>query len=710
MTLLARHLLGDIACDYLQDAEGGIGLRLVPAACLDALVAPRPSVPPPGGNPTVRRPDPLAHVQLAGQPLPIGFAAGRTMQYSPVTLGLRLEGQRVERSADGAVAVITTLANTAAGIAIEHRLRWRPGWSWLRIATSCTNRGQAPVRLELLTGAVLGDITPFAADDAPDRLHLHRFRSSWSAEGRHEERSLVDLHLERSWSGHAVVSERYGQVGSMPVRGFVPWIGVEDRGAQVIWALQPDAAASWQCEVGRRADNVSIACGPADREFGHWWVDLAPGGRQDAPEATAVCCRGGIDQACERLVAAIDAGLQVPEVEERLPVSFNEWCTSWGNPSHERLAALADRLVGTGIEVLTIDAGWFLPECGAWCDAQGDWIPSPRLFPHGLAAATAAIAARGLRPGLWFEWEVVGRNSSLWERREWLLHRDGSPITVGDRRFLDCRLEPVREHLRARMLALLRSCGIRHLKMDYNESIGIGADGVQSPAEEMARATAAAQAWVAELRRELPDLVVECCASGGHRLEPSWLRLVAQASFSDIHEGRSIPLVGAALHRLIPVRMNQIWAVLHAADDRERIAWSLAAGLLGRLCVSGDADRLDETGMGLVKAAVAFSQCIAPVLRHGRSRVHGPAGAGSWSHPAGWQAVVREHGDRAFVIVHAFAGSPEAGPIPLPAGTWRIEAVFPDFRAPGSCSEGGLATTLDGSAGDRAGAWVLARV
>ena len=80
----------------------------------------------------------------------------------------------------------------------------------------------------MLSSFSLGGITPYATDDAPERLTVHRFRSTWSAEGRLDSRTVEQLQLERSWIGHGIACERFGQVGSMPVRGFFPFVAVED--------------------------------------------------------------------------------------------------------------------------------------------------------------------------------------------------------------------------------------------------------------------------------------------------------------------------------------------------------------------------------------------------------------------------------------------------------------------------------------------------
>ncbi len=95
-----------------------------------------------------------------------------------------------------------------------------------------------PPALEFLSSFSLGGITPFAADDAPGRLRLHRFRGVWSMEGRLETRAFEEIQLSCSWSGSAVRCERFGAVGSLPVNGFFPFVAVEDTAAGVVWGAQ----------------------------------------------------------------------------------------------------------------------------------------------------------------------------------------------------------------------------------------------------------------------------------------------------------------------------------------------------------------------------------------------------------------------------------------------------------------------------------------
>jgi alpha-galactosidase len=666
---------------YVTDEQTGmLGLWLVPTGMRHAIGAHRKFLSGVeidgihGGGARAWQVESLIQLKALGDDPPANFAQGRTLRNSVTVDRLKFTAQEVSRTG-GLVRVRSTFTHQDRGWQAHHDLRWPRGASWLESSVTVENRSAESLTLEFLSSFSLGGITPFAADDAPGRLRLHQFRSVWSMEGRLETRAFEDLQLERSWSGSAPRCERFGAIGSLPVNGFFPFVAVEDTVAGVVWGAQVAHPGSWQMEVYRRDDWASISGGLADREFGHWMKTIPPGASFTSPSATLACVAGDLDALCAALTAAQERAVAaLPESERTLPVIFNEWATSWGHPSEENMLPLAEALRGTGVKYLVMDAGWFKDPGGSWHTAQGEWKPSAQMYPRGLRATADSIRACGLIPGIWFEMEVIGAASSLFERADLLLLRDGRPVTVGTRRFLDLRKPEVVAFLSERVIGLLRAANFGYLKVDYNDNIGIGVDGAESLGEGLRQHLAGVQAFFRRIRSELPDLVIENCSSGGHRLEPSMLGLTAMSSFSDAHECPEIPIIAANLHRLMLPRQSQIWAVLRAASSDRRTVYSLAAGFLGRLCLSGDFATLRPEQRAFVDRAVALYGQAAPVIRRGRSRRHGPDVA-AYRHAQGWQALVRvgDGGRRALVVAHTFAGpGRKTIKVPLAPGRWRV--------------------------------------
>lgn len=689
---------GDTTVRFTKREDGRrVALQLIPSSLLDQTVAPRSRL---DGieaevlSPLMKdipshKPESCVQLKIRHDNGPRAFAQGRTLCLGFATTALHFVEQTVDDLPDGGKTIRTVLEGQTSGFHYRTtlHLEWSADAPYLQAWTTCENVGETPFTLELLASFLLDHLTPFHPASAPDRLHVHRFRSSWSMEGRHECLPLEALNLERSWAGYAILSERFGQTGSMPVRGFFPFAAVEDREAGVIWGARLAHPGSWQMEILRHHDKAMLSGGLADRELGHWWKTLAPGESFSSPVATLAVTRGGVDELCDALLEAQEAAAPVFPEEERLPTIFNEWCSSWGNPTHDHLVATADRLKETKTRYLVIDDGW-AERPGDDFQQNGDWKVNRTAFPGGLSATCAAIRERGLIPGLWFEFEVCNEGSEAFHQTEHHLKRDGAVLRIGTRRFWDFRDPWVVEMLSEKLIARLREDDFGYLKVDYNETLGIGVDergeaAPGSPGEGLRQHLEGVQAFFRKIREELPDLLIENCSSGGHRLEPSMQALCAMGSFSDAHESVEIPIIAASLHRQILPRQNQVWAVLKASESLQRIRYSLSATFLGRMCISGEMATLSRTTFAAVQEAQALYEEAAPVIRRGRSRIHRQLGH-SWRHPKGWQVLVREGLDGAqgqlLVVAHCFDEVTGPIKIDLPEGDWSITGHFGDLK------------------------------
>ena len=93
------------------------------------------------------------------------------------------------------------------------------------------------------------------------------------------------------------------------------------------------------------------------------------------------------------------------------------------------------------------------------------------------------------------------------------------------------------------------------------------------------------------------------------------MELVSQASFSDAHETTSIPIIAANLHRAIKPEQSQIWAVLRVEDSDARLHYSLAATLLGRMCLSGDIHGLSQHQWDIAEEGMDFYRKAAEIIQ-----------------------------------------------------------------------------------------------
>lgn len=207
----------------------------------------------------------------------------------------------------------------------------------------------------------------------------------------------------------------------------------------------------------------------------------------------------------------------------------------------------------------------------------------------------------------------------------------------------------VQNYLDQRVIGLLRDNGFGYLKIDYNDNIGVGCDGCESPDEGLRSRMEGTQSFFRRMKQQLPELVIENCSSGGHRLEPSMMELVSQASFSDAHECLSVPILAANLHRVIQPRQSQIWAVLRANASLDGLRYRLASTFLGRMCLSGEIFDLSPEQWQQALDAIAFYNQVKPIIRDGFTCSR-HCDTRSYQHPTGWQAVLRTPGDEALLV------------------------------------------------------------
>lgn len=667
-SILNRYLLGDMEVAYLRDRDGHVGLRLLPSRMPD--VTPD----------STEFSEPLVQIHIRGDFLAGAAANGHTLSDTVSSRKFLYEDQTLET--DGDRTVIRTVLEADPGYRLIHILTHRAEDRAVSVQTIFENNADRAVTLEHLTSFSLGGLTPYGGRRETDRVRLHRAKSWWSAEGRISTDTLEEMHFERSWSGHGTRVEKFGQIGSLPVRDYFPFAALEDGEAGVTWAFQVGCSSSWQMELRRSTDKVALSGGLADFDFGHWAKTLQVGERLESPIAYLTVGIGGLDEVSQRL---LDLHSVCNLTEDGLPLVFNEFCTTWGNPSEENIARILDKIRGRGFDYFVIDCGWFGE--GNWGNDIGDWTLNESMFPAGLATTVRRINEAGMMPGIWFEAENCAPNSRISHRHEYLLKRNGVPIFTG-RYFLDLSKPEVRDYLRERVVSFLKEYGFRYVKIDYNDSIGMGCDHPDGLGEGLRLNMLASRDFFAELRREIPGLAIENCASGGHRLEPSMMALCDMASFSDAHECVHIPIIAANLHRLIQPSKSQIWAVLRKADSLRRINYSLVNTLLGVMCISGDVYDLSEEQWACADRAIGFYKRHSHVIRRGISAFYGETNV-SYLEPEGWQAVSRYDAEtgKTLLVIHTFGGSiPER--VRIPTSATEIEEVI--------CSEGNCVSLADG--------------
>lgn len=656
--VLQEYKLGDMVAKYLIDRDSmQVGFQLLPEKVSQENII--------TDNCFMES---LIQYKLTGDIYNEAYAGGCSMRNSESVRKLKFSEQTDESI--GEQLQVNTIMMDEDGHRLIHHLVWLKNMPYVRISCTFENQSKRDCCLEMFESFSLGGLSPYMQGDGNGTLWLHRVRSVWSQEGRHETIPVEDLQLEPAWDPHAVRCERFGQAGSMPVNRFFPFAAIEDRKNHIFWGAQIAHPASWQMEVYRKDNGLALSGGLADRELGHWMKHVEPGKNFTTPEAIVSTAQtDSFDIFTGRITTAglVEGFLKAPESEQDLPIVFNEYCTTWGNPSHENICEIVDAIKGKGFKYFVIDCGWYKENGIPWDIGMGDYEVSSELFPDGMEKTVQVIKDAGMIPGIWFEIENVGSASRAYHLTEHLLHKDNVVLTTYFRRFWDMQDPWVDEYLTDKVIGTLKKYGFGYMKIDYNETIGIGCDGAESPGEALRKNMEATVLFIEKVKEEVPGIVLENCASGGHRLEPKMMSVMSMASFSDAHECEEIPIIAANLHRVIHPTQSQIWAVIRQDDSLKRIAYSISNTFLGRMCISGDVTQLAPEKWNLIEQGISFYGKIKDIIKEGQSYRYGPK-IKSARHPEGWQALLRVGKNKqAYVVIHVFDGKlPEVIEIELP--------------------------------------------
>lgn len=665
--------LGDIAVCFIT-VEGVTETVFVPADMTDRLNDEKLAGISPLG--WMISPETQVHIALSGDGISNDFSPGNTLRNSDTAFSLKFKGAKYEEQS-GKQILIAAFENDKGLVA--RQVYSCTGAGYLETYTELENRGDNVI-VEALPSFNMARISPFDRFDDPNDIVIHRLLSNWSGEGKLYSVSAADIAFEASWSGLGVRTMRISQTGTMPARGYLPFISVEDKKNGVCWAAETEAPASWTIEAVFSNNAISVGGGRGDFLSAHWRKTLKTGETEKTNKAYLTVTKGSLENAAARLAHHFDDTDEIKDVERDLPVLYNEYCYTWGKPEAKTLEKMLPEIAALGCKYFVIDDGWFYNVYNDKRYVIGDWNVNKEYYPEGLKAFADKVRSYGMIPGVWYEFEGVSEHSDVYrDHPDWLLTRDGKIINNGGRTFLDFRKEEVLNYLREKVIKNLVNCGIGYMKVDYNSNAGFGADGAESYGEAIRQHIDAVLAFFEEIKRSVPSLVLEICSSGGMRHEPRFLSLGDMCSFSDAHENAGGVPVAINLHRFIPPRKLQIWATIRDDYNADDVKFTVAKAMLGRICFSGNLGNKPQEIIDILKESVSFYEKLKPTIANGDTITIENGGISTYLFTKGSPYLVRRSADGKKKIVYAFAIDSENHDFSIDCGDY---SVLDTFNAP----------------------------
>lgn len=474
-------------------------------------------------------------------------------------------------------------------------------------AVQITNRGQEAVHIEKAASAVLDFMT-----GEFDVIHFH---------GRHGmERILERTPVEH---GNQVFGSRRGS-SSHQQNPFVMLAGKqtgEDAGE--CYGCMLLYSGNFKAEAEKdQYEQTRLVMGLSDEMFS--WK-LEPGETFDTPETAFSYSANGFSTLSWNLHRLIRSHIcRSAYRDTKRPVLINNWEATYFDFTEDRLVEIAAKAKECGVELFVLDDGWFGKRSNDYT-GLGDWVANKERLPFGIKGLADRIEEMGMKFGLWFEPEMVNKDSDLYRAHpDWILHAPQRASCHGRNQYvLDFSRKEVVDCIYDMMYKILSESKISYIKWDMNRSI-TECYSVALPADRQGEVFHRYILGVYDLYERLttafPQILFESCASGGGRFDPGMLYYAPQGWISDdtdaaervrIQYGTSMCYPISSMGSHVSVVPNHQLNRITSLHTRANVAY------FGTFGYELDLNKLTDEEIAEVKAQIIFMKEYRELIQFG---------------------------------------------------------------------------------------------
>lgn len=491
------------------------------------------------------------------------------------------------------------------------------------------NQGKEDLRIEKILSACL--------DMDNENFSMLSLHGTWARE-RHIQTG--ELHY-----GKQVISSARGE-SSHQEHPFIALVtnGTEQENGKV-YAMHFVYSGNFMAETELcQFDNLRMTMGINPEEFS--WL-LTPGEEFQAPEVVIVYSGNGLGAMTRSYHDFYRNHLIRSKFKyEKRPILINNWEATYFDFDEDKLVDIARTAKQAGVELFVLDDGWFGARNNDTA-GLGDWTPNPARLPQGLAGLSKRINDLGLKFGLWFEPEMVNKDSDLYRAHpDWAVHTPGRRMNHGRNEFLlNFANKDVVDNIYGQMSRLLDEANIAYIKWDMNRFVSEGYDvtrGAEHQGEAYHRYILGVYDLLERLLQRFPDLIIEGCASGGGRFDMGMLYYTPQIWCSDdtdaierlkIQYGTSYFYPLSAMGAHVSVVPN------HQANRITPIETRANVAMFGTFGYELDLNTLSEEEFGKVRSQIEFFKRYREIIHTGDfHRLVSPDG----NEQAAWMVVSRD--------------------------------------------------------------------
>ena len=220
--------------------------------------------------------------------------------------------------------------------------------------------------------------------------------------------------------------------------------------------------------------------------------------------------------------------------DKERPILINNWEATYFDFTEEKLLSIAKKAKELGIELFVLDDGWF----GERTKGLGDWYVNRNRLKNGISGLSRKIHDLGMMFGLWFEPEMVNKDSDLYRKHpDYIIETPKRHASHGRKQYvLDFSRKEVVDNIYEQLVKILDEDEIDYIKWDMNRNITECYSIAYPPEQQgeiMHRYILGVYNLYERLIERYPKILFESCASGGGRFDAGMLYYAPQAWTSD---------------------------------------------------------------------------------------------------------------------------------------------------------------------------------
>ncbi len=348
------------------------------------------------------------------------------------------------------------------------------------------------------------------------------------------------------------------------------------------------------------------------------------------------------------------------------PILLNSWEGAYFTFTTETLLRMIDDAASMGLEMFVLDDGWFGNKYPRNNDKAGlgDWQVNAAKLPEGIDHIASYAHSKGLKFGIWIEPEMVNPKSELAEKHpEWVVQSPGrEKYTKRNQWLLDLTNPEVQDFIFGVFDETMKlSPSIDYIKWDCNrETYNFGSTSLDDQDKFFVNYCQGLYAIMERVRAKYPDVIVQCCSSGGARVDYGSLKYFNEIWTSDDTDGyeRVFIQYGTSLVYPACVMASHVSTVPnHQSRGVTPLKFRFDVACQGRLGLELQPKYLSEEEMALVRRCVESYKGYRDVVFTGDLyRLGSPYG-----HDTYGLMYVSEDKARAVVFVYSLRYDPLGG-------------------------------------------------